>query len=86
LLPIDELEWREERMIFMEENQCVAFWGIDREGIKEPNPVVWQATNIETMALKWYEEPYLLSQFLMAMWRWQVTGVEEKAERRIARR
>jgi hypothetical protein len=66
----------------MEENQWVAYWGIDRAGVKESNPVVWQAPNIEPDPLEWYEEPYLLNQFLMAMWRWQETGVEEEAERR----
>jgi hypothetical protein len=30
LLPIEEFEWIDDRLIFMEENQCVVFWGIDR--------------------------------------------------------
>jgi hypothetical protein len=86
LLSIEKLEWRGDRLVFMEENQWVAFWGIDRAGVKEANPVVWQAPNNEPEPLEWYAEPYLLNQFLMAMWRWQETGVEEKAARRRNRR
>jgi hypothetical protein len=80
LRTIDKLEWRGDRLVFMEENQWVAYWGIDRAAVREANPIVWQAPNTEPEPLEWYEEPYLLNQFLMAMWRWQDTGVEEKAE------
>jgi hypothetical protein len=82
LLPIEELGWRGDRLVFMEENQWVAYWGIDRAACREPNPVVWQAPNNEPGPLEWYQERYLLNQFLMAMWRWQRTGVEEAANRR----
>jgi hypothetical protein len=82
LLPIEVLEWRGDRLVFMVENQQVAFWGIHQAALNESNPVVWQATNVEREHLEWYEEPYLLNQFLMATWRWQKTGLEEKAERR----
>jgi hypothetical protein len=82
LLPIEELQWFDDRLVFMEENQGIASWGIDRAAVLQSNPAVWQAPNIESAPWAWYEEPYRLSQFLMAMWRWQETGVEEKAERR----
>jgi hypothetical protein len=78
LLPIGELAWEGEKLVFMEENQCVALWGIDKAAIEDSNPVVWQGPNNEP--IEWYEEPYCLSQFLMAMWHWQETGVEEEPE------
>jgi hypothetical protein len=78
LYPISELEWRDDRLVFMEENQWVAFWGIGRAEVGKSNPVVWQAPNAES--LEWFLEAYRLSQFLMAMWRWQLTGVQEEAE------
>jgi hypothetical protein len=80
LLLIEELAWEGDKLVFMEENQCVALWGIDKAAIENSNPVVWQTSNNEPF--EWYEEPYHLSQFLMAMWRWQETGVEEKPEHR----
>ena len=78
LLPIEKLEWLDDKLVFMEENQVVVLWGIDRAKIGSTNPVVWQAPNIEPF--EWYEEPYLLGQFLMAMWHWQECGVQETPE------
>jgi hypothetical protein len=78
LYPIGELEWRGDRLVFMEENQWVAFWGIPRSEVARSNPVVWQAPDAEP--LEWFAEGYRVSQFLMAMWRWQLTGVQEATE------
>jgi hypothetical protein len=78
LYPIRELEWRDDRLVFMAENQEVAFWGVPRAEVARANPVVWQAPAAETW--EWFAEEYRFSQFLMAMWRWQLTGVQEPAE------
>lgn len=78
LLPIEELEWEGDKLVFMEENQSVAVWGIDRAALEDSNPVVWQGPNSDP--IEWYEEPYRVCQFLMAMWHWQETGVEEEPE------
>jgi hypothetical protein len=72
LYQIGELEWRGDRLVFMEENQCVAFWGIARADVATPDPVVWQAPNADPLV--WFPEEYRVSQFLLAMWRWQLTG------------
>lgn len=86
LLPIEKLQCGGDKLVVMEENQWVAFWGINRTAVHETNPVVWQTQNNEPEPFAWYEEPYRLNQFLMAMWRWQMTGVEEKAEHSRTRR
>jgi len=64
--------------MFMEENQWVVYWAIDESDVNNPNPVVWQGTNSD--AIDWYEEQYKLNQFLMAMWKWTVTGEQEEPE------
>src|SRR5262249_15038313 len=86
LLPIEKLEWEGDWLLFMEENQSVGFWSIARAAVKEASPIVWQASTNAPQLLEWYAERYRLNQFLMAMWRWQETGVQEKAERPRGRR
>ncbi len=78
LYPAGELVWEGDRLVFMEENQCVAFWAVAGSDAEAPDPVVWQAPNTEP--LSWFTEPYRVSQFLMAMWRWQLTGEQEAAD------
>jgi hypothetical protein len=78
LLPIEEIFWLGDKLVFMEENQWVGYWGIARHDLAQPNPIVWQGINQETV--DWYEEEYKLSQFLMAMWHWMITGEQEMPE------
>ena len=78
LRPIEELEWVDDQLVFMEENQLVAFWGIRKENLIDSDPIVWQGVNGDS--IEWYAENYRLSRFLMAMWKWTVTGEEEKAD------
>ena len=78
LYPVSELAWRDDHLVFMEENQEVAIWGIARAEVDTANPVVRQAAEVEL--LEWFPEIYRVSQFLMAMWHWQLTGVQEEAE------
>jgi hypothetical protein len=80
LLPVEKLHWRDDKLVFMEENQQMAVWGIDRTAINDANPVVWKAPDSKSKPLQWQEEPYLLHQFIMAMWNWQKTKIEEPAE------
>ncbi|MGL6074552.1 MAG: hypothetical protein ACRC8S_10370 [Fimbriiglobus sp.] len=72
LYSIDQLREEAGHLIFMEENQGVAFWGIASADLQHPDPIVWQAEKAESLA--WFVEPYTVSQFLMAMWHWQLTG------------
>ena len=78
LRPIEELEWVDDQLVFMEENQLVVFWGIRKENLIESDPIVWQVVNGDP--IEWYAENHRLSRFLMAMWNWTVTGDEEKAD------
>jgi len=75
---IAELEWRDDKLVFMEVNQCVVFWGIRRADLEEADPVVWQGINGEP--IEWYAEDHRLSRFLMAMWKWTMTGEDEMPE------
>jgi hypothetical protein len=43
-----------------------------------PNPIVWQGVN--SSITSWYKEEYKLNQFLMAMWKWIITGEQEDSE------
>jgi hypothetical protein len=72
LLPISELDSRDEMLVFMEENQGVAVWGIRKDDLTLPDPVVWQGTCGDP--LEWYPEEHVVSSFIIAMWRWTVTG------------
>ncbi len=78
LRTIDKLEWMDDKLIFMEENQSVAFWGIPRGHLGEADPIVWQGVNGKPV--HWCREDYRLSRFLMAMWKWTMTGVQDPPE------
>jgi hypothetical protein len=87
LRSVNELEWFGDTLIFMEENQAVAYWGVKREDCNLHNPIVWQGQNIDSIEWKledepmeWYSENYRISQFLMAMWKWMRTGEQEPPE------
>ncbi|MFO0889129.1 MAG: hypothetical protein U0790_08310 [Isosphaeraceae bacterium] len=78
LRPITALEWLDDRLVFMEENQAVVFWGIPNSDLDQADPIVWQGVNGERV--EWYPEDYRLSRFLMAMWKWTMTGEQEPPE------
>jgi hypothetical protein len=69
----------------MEENQAVAYWGVKQEDCSLHNPIVWQGQNINSIereledeTIEWYAENYRISQFLMEMWKWLLTGEQEQ--------
>jgi hypothetical protein len=78
LRPIESLEWIDGKLVFMEENQVVSLWGIPKEHLEEADPIVWQGVNGKP--IEWYPEDYRLSRFLMAMWKWTMTGEQEPPE------
>jgi hypothetical protein len=78
LRPIKGLEWMGDKLVFLEENQCVVYWAIDRSDLEESDPIVWQGINGDP--IEWFAEGYRLSRFLMARWRWIITGVLEEPE------
>jgi hypothetical protein len=57
------------RIVFMEENQGVVYWGIKPDGTD--NPVVEQGLNIEGKAIEWHSEDTDCAGFLEAMLYWQ---------------
>jgi len=67
-----------EKLVFMEENQSVAFWGIQKADLGAVDPVVREGGNAEP--IEWYSEGYCLSRFLMAIWNWAMTGEQELPE------
>ena len=70
LLPPNEWAVDSGRLIFMEENQNVVFWGVPvGPAATEDDPDVWQAQNGD--ALTWEPEAAKLSEFLLAMLCWQ---------------
>jgi hypothetical protein len=70
LFDIDEIEIDGDYILFMEENQAVVHWGIKKADTK-PDPEVWQRVN-SPMA-EWYSEELTFSQFMIRMYKWQVT-------------
>ena len=76
--PIGRLEWMGDKLVFLEENQSVAYWAIDRPDLEESDPIVWQGVNGEP--IEWFAEGFRLSHFLMARWKWTITGVMEEPE------
>jgi hypothetical protein len=70
LWPPDALEISQRRLVFMEENQCVVFWGV-RSRTAASDPVVFQTTDLEEG--DWFAEAPC-SEFLAAMMCWQAVG------------
>lgn len=74
LLDPDELYVRDGHLVFLVEEQEVALWGAAAGG---PDPQVWQGNAVVGGAdLVWFGEELPLSDFLIAMWRWELTGEE----------
>lgn len=61
------------KLVFMEENQAVVFWGIDLKDLKKSDPTVYQANNESEIV--WHSEDLCFSDWIVKMWRWQ-TGFD----------
>ena len=59
----------EGKLVFMEENQCMVFWGMDTAALGQDDPEVFQAHN-KSLAV-WYSEKLPFSDWIIKMWRWQ---------------
>jgi hypothetical protein len=57
------------KLVFMEENQAVVFWGIDLNALKKLDPMVFQAN--DESEIVWYSEDLCFSDWIIKMWRWQ---------------
>ena len=66
LYPPTRLKVVSGKLVFMEENQNVVFWGVDFDGSADPK--VFQANNEKT--IEWYEFEPKFSEFMVKMLRW----------------
>jgi hypothetical protein len=67
LRTIEELEWHDDWLVFMEEDHGMICWGIHRHDLTTPDPVVWQGVQEEEML--WLQADTPLSQFLIDKWK-----------------
>jgi hypothetical protein len=59
--------------IFMDENQFVSQWAIRSSDLDQKDPKIYQG-QLKGSAYEWYPEKYTFSTFMIAMWRWILTG------------
>jgi hypothetical protein len=62
-------EWSVEggKLVFLEENQGVVFWGVEVGTLPEADPRVYQAENVRGRSTEWYLEHERCSEFLIVM-------------------
>src|SRR5690349_13306014 len=65
LLPPSKWTVDQRRLVFMEENQAVVYWGVGTRNPDADDPAVWQGVNGEPIA--WYAEHRKCSVFLAVM-------------------
>jgi hypothetical protein len=53
------------KLVFLEENQCVVYWGVDASGTPKDDPPVYQGLNIRGQATEWSLEHETCSEFLL---------------------
>jgi hypothetical protein len=53
--------------VFLEENQCVVFWGVEVGTVPEDDPPVYQAEYVRGRPTEWYLEHKRCSEFLIVM-------------------
>ncbi|HEV3343026.1 MAG TPA: hypothetical protein VG125_21810 [Pirellulales bacterium] len=70
LLPPEKLWIDSERVVFMEENQCVVYWGVAAARETTPDAAVFQGVNRRDEGIEWHPEADSCSTFLnvMAVW------------------
>jgi len=70
LLPPEKLFMDSERVVFMEENQCVVYWGVPTVQDAKPDARVFQGVNRRDKGIEWHPEHDSCFTFLnvMAVW------------------
>ena len=66
----DEIKIIDDKLIFMEENQSICYWGIDLVANSD-NPEVYQGRLDEGKEIKWYSEEMSFSEFIVKMLEWE---------------
>jgi hypothetical protein len=72
LIPPQKWDIDKQRLIFMEENQCVVWWGFSTRTPGSDDPSVWQGVNDEP--IKWFLEHRKCSVFLAVMLHYQAVA------------
>jgi len=73
LVSVDRLYFKDDYLVFYEENQCVCFWGISRDNLGDKDPTVAQGwfTSEDTDDADWTDSSedhaLPLSEFLLSM-------------------
>lgn len=65
--------------VFMDENQLVAQWAIHSPD-DEDDPLVYQGVSVDG-DMDWHAESYTFSRFIIAMWKWILTGEPPSPQR-----
>ena len=73
LRELSALETVGDYTVFMDENQVVAQWAIRSSELDQEDPTIYQGQQSGS-AYVWYPEKYTFSTFMIAMWRWILTG------------
>ena len=55
------------KLVFLEENQCVVFWGVEAGKSPDDDPPVYQGQNVRGQPTEWYLDHELLPEFLIVM-------------------
>lgn len=75
LRELSALETVGDYTIFMDEKQVVAQWAVRNSDLSQDDPTVYQGQQTGS-TYEWYPEKYTYSRFIIAMWRWTLTGEE----------
>ncbi|MBN1255202.1 MAG: hypothetical protein JXA50_08020 [Deltaproteobacteria bacterium] len=67
LRSIEELDWYMDWLVFMDDDQGLVSWGIQRQDLSSSDPLVWQGILGEE--IDWFQEDLTLSEFLIEMCR-----------------
>lgn len=73
LRELSALETVGDYTIFMDENQLVAQWAIRNSDLNQEDPTIYQGQQTGS-TYEWNPEKYTFSKFMIAMWRWILTG------------
>lgn len=73
LRDLSALETNGDYTIFMDENQVVVQWAIRNADMNQKDPTVYQGQQTGS-TYEWFPEKYTFSTFMIAMWRWTLTG------------
>lgn len=60
-----------EKLVFMQENQTVVYWGVEATVNPFTGPPIFQGVNVINQPIEWHHEHSCCSEFLILMLYWQ---------------